>query len=419
MAVQISTTVEFIQANTTTNAGFLLLPSTTALAGRLLTIKDTAGTFGLRPLTLSTIGNDRFEEGVNLKRLVEQFGYITLASDGISRWYTIDGTSMNTYTISTLTNTISLSTQSIQTSTASVSTFGFVDRNFNSVSTLYTRSTLLYLGSNVIGGSKCGPTQFIATMSGGTFTPLGISGLNVWLDAADYSSFSLVNGNGVRFWRDKSGNQRTAFQATPANQPILAQNILAGKTCVQFTAATTVLGLPPYGLNLIPPISVFILGRQTILGGEFLGFTAGNGIYFRPSAGFVAPFYTSYGVDFGSGAQRYMAASPGNTDTTSFHIQSFALPNAALGNYWFDGTLGDRTNGFTYNSASFQSAFPSIGAFNQTPGNDAMTGFIAEIIVYRALLTTQQVQQVEGYLAWKWGLTGNLPTTHPYKNSPP
>jgi hypothetical protein len=51
MAVQISTNVEFIQANTTTNAGFILLPSTTTPAGRLLTIKDTAGTFGLRPLT--------------------------------------------------------------------------------------------------------------------------------------------------------------------------------------------------------------------------------------------------------------------------------------------------------------------------------------------------------------------------------
>jgi hypothetical protein len=66
MAVQISTNVEFIQANTTTNAGFLLLPSTITNVGRLLTIKDTAGTFGLRPLTLSTIGNDRFEEGTNL-----------------------------------------------------------------------------------------------------------------------------------------------------------------------------------------------------------------------------------------------------------------------------------------------------------------------------------------------------------------
>jgi hypothetical protein len=30
------------------------------------------------------------------------------------------------------------------------------------------------------------------------------------------------------------------------------------------------------------------------------------------------------------------------------------------------------------------------------------------------LLTTTQRQQVEGYLAWKWGLNASLPTTHPY-----
>jgi hypothetical protein len=26
---------------------------------------------------------------------------------------------------------------------------------------------------------------------------------------------------------------------------------------------------------------------------------------------------------------------------------------------------------------------------------------------------------VEGYLAWKWGLQGNLPPNHPYKLFPP
>jgi hypothetical protein len=29
------------------------------------------------------------------------------------------------------------------------------------------------------------------------------------------------------------------------------------------------------------------------------------------------------------------------------------------------------------------------------------------------------LEKAEGYLAWKWGLEGNLPISHPYKNSPP
>jgi hypothetical protein len=42
-------------------------------------------------------------------------------------------------------------------------------------------------------------------------------------------------------------------------------------------------------------------------------------------------------------------------------------------------------------------------------------GTIYEIVVYHSAPTTAQRQQVEGYLATKWGLQGSLPSTHPYK----
>jgi hypothetical protein len=42
--------------------------------------------------------------------------------------------------------------------------------------------------------------------------------------------------------------------------------------------------------------------------------------------------------------------------------------------------------------------------------------YLSEFIVFSNTLTDTQRQQVEGYLAWKWGLQANLPTsTHPYK----
>jgi cytochrome c len=49
---------------------------------------------------------------------------------------------------------------------------------------------------------------------------------------------------------------------------------------------------------------------------------------------------------------------------------------------------------------------------------NALTGFLAEFIIYNAALTTAERQQVEGYLAWKWGLNPSLPTTHPYYKVP-
>jgi hypothetical protein len=56
---------------------------------------------------------------------------------------------------------------------------------------------------------------------------------------------------------------------------------------------------------------------------------------------------------------------------------------------------------------------------NTSDGAGWMNGFIGEILYYSTSLTTLQRQQVEGYLAWKWGLAGNLPAAHPFKLAPP
>jgi hypothetical protein len=48
-----------------------------------------------------------------------------------------------------------------------------------------------------------------------------------------------------------------------------------------------------------------------------------------------------------------------------------------------------------------------------------MNGWIAEVYFTNAKQTTADRQKNEGYLAWKWGLQGNLDPTHPYKSAAP
>jgi hypothetical protein len=43
-----------------------------------------------------------------------------------------------------------------------------------------------------------------------------------------------------------------------------------------------------------------------------------------------------------------------------------------------------------------------------------VNSYIGEILYYQRTLSTDERQTVEGYLAWKWGLQGLLPLTHPY-----
>lgn len=48
-----------------------------------------------------------------------------------------------------------------------------------------------------------------------------------------------------------------------------------------------------------------------------------------------------------------------------------------------------------------------------------LNGDIGEIIVTNTALSTTDRQTLEGYLAYKWGLTASLPSNHPYKTDPP
>jgi hypothetical protein len=75
------------------------------------------------------------------------------------------------------------------------------------------------------------------------------------------------------------------------------------------------------------------------------------------------------------------------------------------------------TQQFTGNSGTFTMGGITVG--NRYTLNESWPGHICELIIHNTALTTFQRQQVEGYLAWKWGLQGSLPANHPYKLWPP
>jgi hypothetical protein len=61
----------------------------------------------------------------------------------------------------------------------------------------------------------------------------------------------------------------------------------------------------------------------------------------------------------------------------------------------------------------------TIGADQADKAGRRGNGRYREILVYDRSLTAAQRQAVEGYLAWKWGLTSSLPTDHPYRSIRP
>jgi len=86
------------------------------------------------------------------------------------------------------------------------------------------------------------------------------------------------------------------------------------------------------------------------------------------------------------------------------------------------------TTGFFVNGSSTIGASTGYGGVGHTNGmrvgfagnsTAPLNGWLGEILFFGGTLTTLQRQQMEGYLAWKWGLQTNLPSNHPFRGSPP
>ena len=71
-------------------------------------------------------------------------------------------------------------------------------------------------------------------------------------------------------------------------------------------------------------------------------------------------------------------------------------------------------------SASSDSAI-SVNGYtigrDRTYNGREWNGLVGEVISFGTKLPDATRQKVEGYLAHKWGLVGNLPSNHPYKQS--
>ena len=232
------------------------------------------------------------------------------------------------------------------------------------------------------------------------FSPTAISGCSMWLDAADTTTLT-VSGSNVSSWRDKSGNNNNATQATVANQPTTG-TLLNGLNVLDFTGTQPYFSFPTISYT---NITVFTIFRNTTLRA-----------YCSPL--FIGPFFffftdgagnSLYGTGrLGINGEGVISQAAAGITTTNYLLYSLNLTVGAtdIVNFYINGRNAANFNG----AASGGRSYYQVGS---TDDVGATTGFTAEIIVYNGVLNNSQRQQVEGYLAWKWGLQASLPPTHP------
>ena len=242
------------------------------------------------------------------------------------------------------------------------------------------------------------------------FSPTSITGCKLWLDAADINGNGTATANGatITTWVDKSGNGNNF---TGYNTPVYATNVknsLGGITMVN--ANSTYLQAATIPTNSGTTCTLFVMC--------YLGTATGSARLFATSAGLSSEDYSNGGnfmisLDnnlslYRAGGTSY-ASSPGNS-----YLLLSAVYDGTNGNLYLAGTnIGTiaSSGNFSFNSAAIGKYIPG--------GGYCFNGYAMEYIMYYSAFTTTQRQQVEGYLAWKWGLQASLPGSHPYASTNP
>jgi hypothetical protein len=246
------------------------------------------------------------------------------------------------------------------------------------------------------------------------FTPVLLSNCVLWLDAADRSTLTLTGTTAVTGWRDKSGLANNATSPT-TDYPTYQSNTatLGNQPTISFVGNNNVLTVASnFNMTTYPSLCYFIVIRPAS--------TQPNATY----AGILSTdspslYGRSLGLGSGNWQQEYYSSF---TNITPYTANAWTIVSLQ-----FAGTTSATlaVNGVTFAGTATGTANNTnglhIGTYNADGGGYFFFGAdfeTAEILIYGANLPAAQRQTIEAYLAWKWGLVGNLSNNHPYKTTP-
>ena len=236
----------------------------------------------------------------------------------------------------------------------------------------------------------------ITTLS---FQPTQIFGLNLWLDGADPLNTGILPANGttISTWADKSPN---AFPVTSVGSPTYAlatRNITMNGTTQGFSF--TYPGVHPTETGF------FVLNTTTPNSSQ---------TFITSAPRRARQFYNYlYALTLGQQDIGTNATTDSTLSANSNTLLGYSL-NSSNSFLYFNGTAGPTGTGFGGLPSESTILIGYSGG-----GGLYLSGTLSEVILFNTVLTTFERQQVEGYLAWKWGTQASLPLAHPYKNVQP
>ena len=245
------------------------------------------------------------------------------------------------------------------------------------------------------------------------FDPRAIPRCASWIDAADTNTLTR-SGNNVTAIRDKASYAN--YTVTGAGGATTGLLTLNGNNLITVTNDCSITA----GIPLSNRVRHLFCVVQ--IDGSTSGVTPRTYNFFNGSFvfGSMALLYAHGDGSIIGGTNGYNAArvASNNIPSTFFNAASIlSYQNDAVSN----NTI--RLNGTALPlSTDLSFGFNTSGGVNQLVGGTIgveQEYRLGELLFYDNSLSTSNRQAVEGYLAWKWGLTAKLPVAHPYLSTPP
>lgn len=233
------------------------------------------------------------------------------------------------------------------------------------------------------------------------FSPLNISGLQLWLDGADTNSMydatsggSLVtDGNTVARWQDKSGNGRHATQSTANNRPTLNSNKQNGLPCLTFDGSNDSLATASFAHSV--PLTLYVvrknLAATPIAYSRIVEHGANNGVAIVVDAANPQPI-----------SMQYASSTPtrGGKSGTNLYLLEAYVDSSATRTVKLDVNGANDINTTRTGTPTTPTAF-TISNYGGG-GNYYSNQDMHEIVYYNRLLSAAERTVVRTYLNTKW-----------------
>jgi len=254
-----------------------------------------------------------------------------------------------------------------------------------------------------------------AAFQGRLWTPqVDGKAVDLWFDIADLGRLS-TDASGVTEWRDKSGNGRNLVQTTTTRQPAFSSTDAGGVGSIVFDGGDKLENGTAGALNITNSSFVFVIRWNTP---SSVDLAIGLGPLISTSPNSSRAIYSNNGANLAFGAWANDVTSGFGIDAGgTFNI--FTVIQSGQNISFYKNGSPDSTLPRTLASAPLAVSTDRVNLGNSESNLDGFSGALSEVLVFYRAESYSYLEKIEGYLAWKWNLAGNLGAGHRFVSRPP